>query len=442
MAFIYLSSQSVEVKRVSDAIGFGVFCGNSTSAGTRIYQDRPLVSIQHTANRRFIKACHNCHIPLGSLREKMATILDESRFTHVDLSSLPGDGNPMVNCDCGELYCSAGCGAEAFKNHHYCLCVSRTGEHGQAISDFKFFCLSVDGCGDNLLLLAQLLAVAASKAEGSFVAFESVLNQLLTYTNRPFHEVARPSTGAQRDDSWNRWLESTISEAFELLSCALAPQSEVFRIFFANKLAAFSILSRLLSVFELNNIDIAIPSSMDEQMKSLHAKGVSILPIVREKEVVMRLLWNDEARGIYEDEEEEEDVDYESEEMECVDEDGDCCESHHDEEYVDEMVAAIREEVGQMSIDDLLASEYPNFHGTGFFGSVARTNHSCDPNVVMDFDDNNAVVSCKALRDIEAGEELRMSYIARPESKPRKLRQAQLNDYLFECTCTRCILDN
>jgi hypothetical protein len=430
---------SVEVKKVSDSVGFGVFSRLSARSGDKLFRDLPLVSIQHTANRRFVKACQHCHKPLGSTRDQLATIFSEERFYGVDLTPVPENqqANNSVFCECGEVYCSPECGAAAFKKHHYSLCVARNGRCGEAVAEYKFYCLSIDGCGDNLLLLAQLLALFVSRAEGSYEKFEGHLAEMLTYTNRPFNEVTRPPTGAERDEEWNEWLESTITQAFDLLSSALAPQNEVFGRFFANREQAYNILSRLLSVFELNNIDLAIPSKLGEELTALANAGYKITAILKEKEVVMRLLWNDEARGIYEDG--EEGSEYEDAEMDDQCAESECGSAHHDEGYVDDMIASLRDEVSTLSLQDLLKCENPSFHGTGFFPSVARTNHSCNPNVVMDFDDGCALVTCKALRPIAQGEELRMSYIGRPDEKAKSARQAQLKDYLFDCSCEKCL---
>ena len=424
----------VAIQAVSDEVGMGVFAKANIPCGARIYTDKPLVSIQHTANRRFVNACQNCHVGLGSIRARFAQILSEERFQGIDLSCLPDSGKDIIYCGCGEIYCSIECASEAFKKHHRFLCVSQTGTSSQAVSDFKFYCLSIEGCGDNLLLLAQLLCVLVTQSESTLDGFEKNIQHLLTYTNRPFEEVARPPSGSDRDTEWIEWLESTIGEAFELLRIALSPQHEIFSRFFSNKPEAFQVMSRLLAMFELNNIDISIPSKLGQTVTDL-STSVNLVPILREKEVVMRLLWNDEARGIYEDEEEDDDeMEYEEEEE---------MEESHDHDHgcgdVDEMIEQVREQVSHLSLTELLECEYPDFHGTGFFTSVARTNHSCDPNVVMDFDDGNAVVTCKALRDIVPGQELRMSYIARPEEKSVSARQSQLKDYLFECRCSRCI---
>ena len=432
-----IPTELVEVRRVSESVGMGVFTTQAIPACQVVYQDRPLVSIQHTANRRFVKACQNCHKPLGSIRDQFATIFSEERFSHVNLSVLPDGNNVMQHCSCGEAYCSLDCASDAYDRHHYCLCVAGVGEYAQAVSDFKFYCLSIEGCGDNLILLAQLIGTVASRAQGNFTNFENMIGELLTFTNRPFNEVARPPSGAERDSDWQAWLESTIGEAFELMRLAFMGQNEVFARFFENKNRAFDTLSRLLSVFELNNIDISIPSGLGESVRELASSGVQLDPILREKEVVMRALWNDEAKGVYEDDEDEE----EDESMDDEggdDHSGHCHDDHDEDGYVEELLEGLREQVQDLSTQELLDCEYPNFHGTGFFVSVARTNHSCDPNVTMDFESGNAVVSCRTVRPVTCGEELRMSYISNPAAKRYDTRKAQLSDYLFTCVCPLC----
>lgn len=429
----------VFVGPVSENVGLGLFASEPMALGDELYLDKPLVSIQHTANRRFVKACQNCHMVIDSMRLQVTQILCEDRFREIDLQCLPENEDAYVTCDCGETYCSIQCGQEAYRKHHYCLCVATTGQFADAVSEFKFNCLSIEGCGDNLLLLSQLIATLASDARGSYSIFEKAIRDLLTYTNGSFESVARPPAGTERDTEWIEWLRTTVANSFELLANALRPQNEIFLEFFSQKADAFAVMSRLLALFELNNIDISFPSMLLRRFADLIDRGAPVAPILREKEVVMRLLWNDEARGIYE-----------GDSLDCLVEGGDetmsnessgdledDCHLNHAAD-VDELVDQIRTEISNLSLPDLMLCEFPEFHGTGFFTSVARTNHSCAPNVVMNFERGNYVVSCKALRDIAAHEELRMSYIGSINKLCLQARRALLQDYLFTCRCSHC----
>ncbi|KPA81886.1 hypothetical protein ABB37_04134 [Leptomonas pyrrhocoris] len=76
--------------------------------------------------------------------------------------------------------------------------------------------------------------------------------------------------------------------------------------------------------------------------------------------------------------------------------------------------------------------------GQGIYGVGCLFNHSCDPNLNVQYAAvNDETLSVVALRDIAAGEELTISYI--DTSLPYAVRQQQLLDhYLFECKCPRC----
>jgi len=78
------------------------------------------------------------------------------------------------------------------------------------------------------------------------------------------------------------------------------------------------------------------------------------------------------------------------------------------------------------------------------FEIISRANHSCAPNIDMQTDATRGHrASVTALRDIEAGEDLLLSYIgsvgsARME-RPVEERRAELRrKYRFHCGCERC----
>jgi hypothetical protein len=76
--------------------------------------------------------------------------------------------------------------------------------------------------------------------------------------------------------------------------------------------------------------------------------------------------------------------------------------------------------------------------GQGIYGVGCLFNHSCDPNLHVQYAAvNDETLSVVALRDIAASEELTISYI--DTSLPYAVRQQQLLEhYLFECKCSRC----
>ncbi|KAI0804252.1 hypothetical protein GGR55DRAFT_698915 [Xylaria sp. FL0064] len=70
------------------------------------------------------------------------------------------------------------------------------------------------------------------------------------------------------------------------------------------------------------------------------------------------------------------------------------------------------------------------------YPEVARINHACKPNAFVRFSPTSFDVKVVAFRDIEAGEEITISYI--PLNHPREKRQRDLRRWGFECKCSLC----
>ena len=84
--------------------------------------------------------------------------------------------------------------------------------------------------------------------------------------------------------------------------------------------------------------------------------------------------------------------------------------------------------------------------GISHYSTATKMNHSCDPNVILVYEtrgwgrDHPLVAYCVALRDIAQGEELTISYITSED--PYEKRQADLANYGFICTCSKCSREN
>jgi hypothetical protein len=247
--------------------------------------------------------------------------------------------------------------------------------------------------------------------------------------------------------------------------------------------SSFDFFSRLLGLFELNNIDVELEHPCEKMFEKITTQQILDLKktnpdeaaalelLLREKEVVMRCIWGDEMTGNFDvdedgegefDEEGEDDDDMDDQDdMDCeVDgegnEDGNLCHINDDGKLIEE----IRQEVNGLSLEELLEktrTNWPRFHGTGFCPLVARCNHSCDPNIKFYFlgeegrDGNGNAdapqtggkpayvtnrLTAKTLRDIQPGEELRISYVDEDDTRVR--RQLMLREYGFHCRCEKC----
>ena len=81
---------------------------------------------------------------------------------------------------------------------------------------------------------------------------------------------------------------------------------------------------------------------------------------------------------------------------------------------------------------------FPMFAGEGLFSLLCVVNHACEPSVVTRYRSwkGATMMRVEALRDIEAGEELTVSYV--DETQPLAARRAALASYRFECRCAKC----
>ena len=124
------------------------------------------------------------------------------------------------------------------------------------------------------------------------------------------------------------------------------------------------------------------------------------------------------------------------------------------EEYVD-MVECILEDFegsGISSAEDLvtlLVRFRHNTHAGGVFPLAALFNHSCRPNAETTLvkrpqedgaDDELAWVEVRALKKIDAGEQICVSYLEEKQQLllPGEERRSMLKNFDFTCSCERC----
>lgn len=82
------------------------------------------------------------------------------------------------------------------------------------------------------------------------------------------------------------------------------------------------------------------------------------------------------------------------------------------------------------------AQAAPPFEGSALFPRLHLLNHSCAPCASVEFETDSHRATVRALRAVEAGEELTISYC--DESLDTAERAAELLEYRFKCRCERC----
>ncbi|XP_067124318.1 histone-lysine N-trimethyltransferase SMYD5-like [Centruroides vittatus] len=83
---------------------------------------------------------------------------------------------------------------------------------------------------------------------------------------------------------------------------------------------------------------------------------------------------------------------------------------------------------------------YLNNEGSGLYPLQSSCNHSCVPNAEATFPYSNFALVMEAIRDIEPGEEILVSYLdecMRNRSRHSRIKLLREN-YLFTCTCPKC----
>lgn len=91
--------------------------------------------------------------------------------------------------------------------------------------------------------------------------------------------------------------------------------------------------------------------------------------------------------------------------------------------------------------------DHPHYDiGEALFHQISRINHSCDPNAAFDLswshEDSNVVNCIRALKDIEAGQEICISYVPVQAKLSVMERRRQLNKHWgFDCDCSCCIAE-
>lgn len=105
-------------------------------------------------------------------------------------------------------------------------------------------------------------------------------------------------------------------------------------------------------------------------------------------------------------------------------------ETEKSDSLVEQLYAHLEEQAGQ----------FLDCEGVGLYKLQSKLNHSCLPNAEIRFDNGDNVLAVRALKDINEGEEICISYISCCKlDKSRHSRQKYLMEqYLFVCDCLKC----
>mmetsp|Transcript_22088 Transcript_22088/g.50501 ORF Transcript_22088/g.50501 Transcript_22088/m.50501 type:complete len:478 (-) Transcript_22088:22-1455(-) len=443
--------------------GFGLFTQNIHQQGVQVFRDEPLFVVQHSGNRRVAANCARCCAFLGPLQVQLERIFSEARFEQLlgvlrqsglvqqweaaMIGQEPQRGKTPVPCakGCGELYCSTACRDAHYMHSHNLLCAGLVDSEDHPLIKYKY--LAIENT-DTLLLAAQVFAHLVNRAKalgGGADTTRALLQELFAFCHAPLKEASRPPPDRPKDVEFAMHCDRLVAEAAQLLKAAFDLHSP------AEAAALFehgpAYLSELLGLFEYNNIDVEVASPLGSyfqnraQMLGMQGSADAqqelhmLEAVLREKEWVMRCVWGEETTGIFDDGLGEEENDAEMGEDEEDDLDDGAISA-----AAEAAMAKARQYVDGLSMNQLLQARWPSMHGTGLFVSVARINHSCAPNLKVDFPDNSCCLRATALQPLASGAELCISYIR--NELPVQERRRQLAEYGFACNCERCMAED
>lgn len=488
-----VGASCVRVENSCAAGGVGVIANKGVERGEVIWSEAPLVSIQSPANVDEALCCGWCHRAVGDIDAYLSLACgaidgDAARGNGTDRASPPwiavrrslaaleeAEGTPPIvrckrwrNRGCKEVYCGDECARDHALAGHDVLCCSDApfssdgdvreeaaggggGDEAERAAAAGAGALREFFSGnDNLHMIARVVgSMASTVAAGQ--SWDDATLKFRAFVGIPWWETSG-STGAEKrlaKRAMRLMTESAhaaeLNVAREADAAAEAGDEDAFRLAVEvrNVLHRFpDVLSRLgldgvghlLGVCDMNQLSMTIDGPMrnvcrkllrvDEYEGADAAKPTLdvLLPIALRAQVMRdaedaaagKPRWGGEDR-------------YEGDEEEDEEEDG--------------MEGEIRldETADAEDLFDASRRLFGGFKGQALFSLLCLVNHSCEPSTAARFSSwkGRAMVRLEALRDIECGEELTMSYI--DESETLEERTSALASYGFACRCAKCV---
>ncbi|CAK0902548.1 unnamed protein product [Prorocentrum cordatum] len=397
--------------------------------GDILWSEPPLMSLRHSFSQRCTDSCGQCMRPLGTLSSALSRLLSLQDKPNADyriierlLNDKTSDSllSKHIPCPrgCNTCFCSTQCATEASASWHGTLCSLR-GQQRVAWGEFVQFAMR--HC-EGFILAGLVYAAVISDIERGCL-LESSMRRFWCFENEqiPWPDIARFGVdlrGEMSTQDWHARRAVALKESFQLLCMALQPEAEQqspnVEVLFDETL-----YSKLCGQIELTTIWISVP----------------ITPCLRNDRMHPKLMAEIKRSGI--------DMLFKSLVLKA---------QEADNEYRVPMRPADGE-TRSFTLSDALdrlrnesvknsdhCNVFPDVQGMGFFKHISYINHSCCPNVVLEYRSNSNAASVVACRDVNDGDELSLAYL--DFTVPWRLGDRHkhlLEGYGFVCTCDRCV---
>ncbi|CAG7659276.1 unnamed protein product, partial [Allacma fusca] len=117
--------EGVQLCKVDDRVGHGVFATRDFAKGEVIFMDSPIVSCQFAWNKMYLyKACDYCMRALETAEENARRLMQKPSIVLPFPECCETQKDRHVSCpDCGDMYCSEDCRLKAWNEFHSVLCL-------------------------------------------------------------------------------------------------------------------------------------------------------------------------------------------------------------------------------------------------------------------------------------------------------------------------------
>mmetsp|Transcript_16855 Transcript_16855/g.25350 ORF Transcript_16855/g.25350 Transcript_16855/m.25350 type:complete len:468 (-) Transcript_16855:7-1410(-) len=429
--------------------GNGICATKPIFAGDMIFCELPSLFLQTIPNKQDVLVCSNCARFVGSYGTQLSLLTREAQRQQYlyDSQNFEGDAtlSSIIPCfhQCGEVYCSDKCRNIHYHNGHSLCCTGQISEEDAAEHSLIQFKQHAVETNEIFLLVGDLFARVCARsdaAEGELKceAVRSVLEPYECFVRHAWWEVALVNNGnctAAEQDNLRRTLYRLVQESWGMLNRALCLEERGL----AGLLSA-EYMARTIGMFEQNNVGVRLSNPLVEYIECLDKESPAVKEVLMSANLIASCI---EAEASMCEDEDEEEVD----EVDVVD--VTCSMDTPQEQKVDEEEEMSDEDNSDYSTLRSLVEEvgvecmFPPLDGTAFYTTICKINHSCVPNVLVQYTSHAEYGLCAmivALRDIAEGEELVQSYI--DQTLDTEERQTLLRDYGFRCTCERCVADS
>jgi len=401
----------------SEGMGHGLAVPGFVPSGAQLWRERPLTYVQSPCSKKCVQVCVACLQPVGSLASQLSYLGLPAPDSSASVAVGPqlGNGLHLVPCSqpgCDAVFCSEACRDWGLQNSsHAVLCAGRLpAARLEALRGLERFVDKQDQ--EHLLLLAHALAQMLLFRRAGNSESDTAERFARQFARKHWDVLAESGNGADAEDT-PEYRRGCLAEASCFLRDLFAGEEEI------KPFLELDFLSGLMGTFELVNICISIPHPLSSQ-------GL----------LLCDMLDADTLTKLHE-----------------LQRDAD------DSDSSDDAGSEASSDAGQNSEECNPASDameaacqgilFASVTGTALDEAVAFTNHSCLPNIEIDFGTAAAGdppepglwIHATAQRPLIPGDEVLMSYVPSIVGKPLAVRQRRMLKFGFQCRCRSCITD-